>query len=257
MKACDLVDKGKPTIFIVGKPGCGKTALTSQAGEGAYVFDFDGKMRTTKTLLDRFTPLRQAVEFDTYSDEDPFKPTAFVKAEEKLREFIKKPPKAFVVDSITGLADAVTKYCMYTLHHDPFGIPSLGTKGQEAGDFTHMVNTMEKFLTMCRSVKCMFIATAHDGFVELPGKGVIHIINSITRNHGRNKIAWYAEELLFMTVRNLGGANNWHYFLTGRSEDLPCRTCSSILDSFDVTEEGLPGLLKKMQYSYDFKPVIV
>lgn len=256
MKAKDLLKGGNPTIFIVGKPGCGKTALTSQIGDGGYVFDFDGKMRTALTLQDRFTPLRQAVEFDTYVDTDPSKPDSFARAEQKLREFIKKPPKAICIDSITGLADAVQKYVMYTLHQNSFGVPSLGVKGQDAGDFTMMVNTMERFLGMCRSCKCLFMASAHDGFVEIPGKGVIHIINSITRNHGRNKIAWYCEELLFMTVKNLGGTNNWHYFLTGRSEDLPCRTCSSILENFDITTVGLPGLMQQMQYTYDFQPKV-
>jgi hypothetical protein len=134
---------------------------------------------------------------------------------------------------------------MFTEKHDSFAKPEIQNWGS-------MVNEAERFILMLRSLKCPVIMTAHEGFAETEGGASVRIINSITKNHGRNKIAWLFDECLYMHTRPLG-ANKYGYVLTGRSVDLPCRTRSGILADTDITECGLKGLLEKMGYSYDPK----
>ncbi len=245
MKAKDLLnDKTPPNLAVVGDAGCGKTALVSQLGKGAYILDFDGGMRTALTLKDPFTPLRQSVEFDTYLDKDPQNPNAWVKAKEKLRSFVNaKPPKALGIDSLTGACQAVRLYVMKTSTGNAFAQPEIQHWGM-------MINEIEQFLFTVRVVPCLTIITAHVAIDDAQKGGVIHYINSITKPHGKNKVAWTMDEVLYMTSRSLG-ANKVSYVVSGRRVDLPVRTRSNMTGDLDIVPCGLKGLLEKIGFAYD------
>lgn len=243
MKALDLLKtNAPPSLVLVGLAGCGKTALASQLGKGAYCFDFDNGMRTALNLKDDLTSFRQSLEFDIYTDTDIMKPDSFIRALTKLRTFLAKPPKAVSLDSLTGLGKAVYSYIMYTQKGDPFAKPEIQHWGS-------MVGEVERFILMLRALKCPIIMTAHEGLAEMDDGRSVRIINSITKSHGRNKIAWLFDEVLYMTARPIGG-NNYGYFVTGRSVDLPCRTRSGILGETVIDKSGLKGLLEKIGYVY-------
>jgi hypothetical protein len=243
MKAKDLQTQNKPpSIVIVGPAGCGKTALCSQLGKNAFCFDFDDGMRTCLTLQDKFTSFRQSIDFEIYRDSDPTKPDCYVKALTKLRQMLSKPPKAVLLDSLTGLASAIYHYIMLTEKHDSFAKPEIQNWGS-------MVNETERFILMLRSLKCPIIMTAHEGLAEMEGGASVRIINSITKSHGRNKVAWLFDEVWYMQARAIG-AGKFGYFVSGRSVDLPCRTRSGILSDTAIDDKGLQGLLEKLGYSY-------
>lgn len=245
MKAQDLKNFNlPPNIIIVGAAGSGKTALASQLGSGCYCFDFDNGMRTCLTLQDAFTPFRQSIEFDIFADDDLTAPKGFVKAKQKLSDLFKKPPRGVVLDSLTGLAQAVKFYVMNTTKNNPFAQPEIQHWGA-------MINEVEQFILKLRALKCPTIMTAHLGADE-DSAGVRHqIISSITKNHGRSKLSWLFDEVLYMTVRPKG-QGKYGYVVSGRSVELPTRTRSGILSDTDITETGLAGLLSRV--GFDFTP---
>lgn len=243
MKARDI--KGNefpPNIAFVGDAGSGKTALASQVGDGAYVFDFDRGMRTALTLEDQFSKFRRSVEFDSYVDLNPAFPKCYSQAKQKLREMLANPPKALVIDSLTGLSQAVRLYTMHVTKHNAFALPEIQHWGM-------MVNEVEWFVLNARACNCLTILTAHTGLAEDSNGINHHIISSITKNHGKNKIAWLMDEVLYMAARAVG-AGKFRYSVTGRSVDLPVRTRSGIVGDLNITDIGLEGLLKQMGYVY-------
>lgn len=244
MKISDLINLNTPpNIALVGEAGSGKTCLASQLGPGGYIFDFDDGLRSARNLQDKFTSLRHACEFDLYRDPDPTNPNAWVLAKKKLRELLSKPPRAICVDSITGVAQAVKLYVMFQATRDSFRTPEIQHWGM-------MTNEVDQFILLARACKCLTIFTAHVGLAELQNNVSTHIINSVTKSHGKNKISWLMDEVLYMKPRPLA-ANKFSYVVSGRSVDLPTRTRSGILEDLDVTELGLSGLLQKIGFSYD------
>ena len=245
MRARDLKTQNEPpSICIVGHAGCGKTGLSSQVGNGSYCFDFDNGMRTALTLEDAFTSYRQSTEFDIYVDSNLSNPQAFVKAKNTLRELQKNPPRAVVLDSLTGLAFACRYHVMKTAGK-PLGQPEIQHWGI-------MIREIEQFLYTIRSMKCLSIITAHDAYQE-DEKGKLHAyINSITKSHGRNGVAWLFDEVLYMKTR-AKGAGKFEYVVCTQGSDIPVRTRSSIFEPFDITTCGLTGLLAKVGYSFEPK----
>ena len=109
MKPADLLKLNKPPcILIYGPAGTGKTALVSQL-KNAYGFDFDDGMLTAATLKDKFSDIRQQMEFDIYKDENPLEPKQFPLAMKKIQEIVRKSAAkdwkfdGLVIDSLTGL----------------------------------------------------------------------------------------------------------------------------------------------------------
>ncbi len=250
MRAADLANINKPpNICIVGRAGCGKTALVSQAGEGAFLADFDGGMRTALTLQDKFTPRRQAIEFEEFYDENPYEPRGYARFKIMLQSWLKEPkqvPRAFVIDSLTGLKKSLIRYIMKGAGH--------AFKQPEIQHWGTMITELEQILFILRSLPCMTLMTAHDGFVEgtdSNGKTqIMQIINSITRNHGRNELAWLFDEVLYMKSRSLA-TGLFKATVTAKSVgDLPIRTRSGIFKDLDIVETGLDGILEQVGFSY-------
>lgn len=243
MKAKDLVS-GPPSILLFGAAGTGKTALAAQS-LNAYMMDFDNGMRTALTLKDKFTDLRQNIEFDLFVDSDPYKPTAMLNAKAKLMQIHsaigKKtwPYQALIIDSLTGLCRAAQLQVMSGSGN------SMGTP--QIQHFGMIVNEVESVLTILRSLGVMVIVTAHEMLVETDNSVLIRIM-SATRPHGMNKIPWLFDEVLHTVVRPKG-ADKIDYIVSGRpSMSLSTRTRSGINSDIVINDIGLAGLLEKMNF---------
>ncbi len=246
MKPADLLElKNYPSILIYGPAGTGKTALVSQAPK-AYLFDFDNGMRTAALMDDKYTSLRLQCEFDTYMDKDPFNPTAYMAAEKKLEEFQKlsmqdKLPYDFIIiDSLTGLAKCLQLQVMMLAKSDPFAKPFIQ-------DWGTLVNTTEKILTILRSLKCTLLVTAHEVMIDVDGSTLIRPL-SVTKDHGKNKLAWLFDEVLH-TKLVAAGMGKWDYKITGQSTlSILARTRSTMTEDILINELGLKGVLERIGY---------
>jgi hypothetical protein len=245
MKAKDLVDK-PPNILIYGPAGSGKTGLGAQAA-GGYMMDFDDGMRTALTLQDKFTPLRQSIEFDIFKDRKPKEPRAFIDAKAKLLQISAQCAAgtykydAFELDSLTGLCRACQSQVMANAGD--------ALKKPEILHWGIMVNEIENILTIIRSFNVLTIVTAHELLVETDDELLIRIM-SVTKPHGLNKIPWLFDEVWHSKVRPAGG-NKTNYIVSGRStSELSVRTRSGFNTDVIHNEIGLVGVLEKIGFKY-------
>lgn len=248
MKAQELRNRNKPpNLLLYGPPGAGKTALSSQAS-GGYMFDCDDGMRTALTLDDKFSPLRQAIEFDIYVDDNPEAPRAYTDVKNKLlsiRKLVaegKWPYNACVLDTITGLCRSIQLHVM-SCSGGAFKIPKIQHYGQ-------MVNELESILTILRSINVLTVVTAHEMAVETEAGGVLIRIMSATKPHGMNKLPWLFDEVLYCKCR-ARGQGKFDYIVSGRETSaIMARTRSGIKDDIVINDIGLKGLLERVGYNY-------
>jgi len=246
MKPKDLLKKRNfPSILIYGSAGVGKTQLVSQAKD-AYMFDFDDGLRTITTLNDKFFERRNEIEFDTYTEDDPFKPKGWLAAEKKIIELSSSSAKGtlsyktIIIDSLSGLCNSIQLHVMASTG-DPFRKPQIQHWGS-------MVNIMEKTLTILRSLKCLLLVTAHETNLEVDGNTLIRPL-SITQKHSINKLMWLFDECWNMKTRP-AGANKSKYIISTRStSSIAARTRSNLPYEVDITDIGLEGLLKMIDYN--------
>ncbi|KKL47054.1 hypothetical protein LCGC14_2339410 [marine sediment metagenome] len=247
MKAKDLIDRNKPpSICIYGPAGSGKTALVSQAS-GAYMLDFDDGMRTAVTLNDKFTPLRQQIEFDIYVDQDTTAPRAFIDAKQKLmavaqmRLVDKWPFDAIIIDSLTGL-------CRSAMMH-VLGCSGDAMRVPQIQHYQQAINAVESVLTILRSLRVPVLMTAHEMLVETDAGSFIRIM-SVTKPHGMNKLPWLFDEVLHMKIRRMG-QNKINYIVSGKGTSaIAVRTRSGITDDVVINEIGLVGLFDLVGFKY-------
>jgi len=245
MKATDLLKENKPTnILFYGRPGTSKTALVSQAA-GGWLADFDDGMLTAATMNDKFSPLRNAIEFDRFIDAKPAAPEAYMRFKSELMKIVNQVAAGnwkydcIIIDSLTGLCKAVRLYVM-SLSGGAFKIPQIQHWGQ-------MVNEVETVLTMCRALNVLVLLTAHEMAEESGDRISIH---SMTKNHGVNGIPWLFNEVLYTRVKP-AGAGKFNYIVSNMPSDkYVTRTRSSIVGDVVHNDVGLYGVLKKVGYDY-------
>jgi archaellum biogenesis ATPase FlaH len=240
MKAKDLDTLNyPPSVLLYGTAGSGKTALVSQARNG-FLFDFDNGMRTAVTLKDKFSELRQSIEFETFVDKDMKTMREYLRFKNMLLSMQNGTKyDAIVLDSLTGLCRSIRYYIM-SCAGNTFGSPQIQHYGQ-------MVNELETVLTILRSMNKLLLVTAHEDLVDVDNTTIIRIM-SVTRKHGSNKLAWLFDEVLYTKAR-MKGANNIDYIVTGKtSSSTTTRTRSGILFDVVINDIGLDGLLAEMSY---------
>ncbi len=253
MKPKDLLEQNyPPNILIHGPAGSYKTALVSQASN-AYMFDFDDGMRTAATFKDKWFDARQGIEFDIYKDKDVQKPTAFMKAKQKLLSISAAcaagtyKHDAVIVDTLTGMCKACVSYVM--------SIPSTGNKEGDAlaqpmqNHWGPMVNEIESILTILRSLNVMTILTAHTFSLEVGGIEKFFTA-SITKPHGQNKLTWMFDEV-WSTKIKAGAQGKSTPVITGKSTScVEARTRSGLNTEVMHQEIGLVALLKMIGFDY-------
>lgn len=262
MKPPDLLKMNKPPCILVYSPaGGGKTGLAAQLKD-AYIFDFDDGMRTAATLKDKFFDIRQKIDFDIYKDPNPMKPKMFPLAIKKLQEIVRKSAEGkwdkngLVVDSLTGACRAAQLYNQFTAGQDSF-------KKMEIQNWGTLINEIEKFLTLVRSVGVPTIVTAHVDMLDAPmmnayGKPILgqrkvtaQFPSSATTKHGFRKLMWLFDEVLYAERKPIGGGKE-KFTVTGNKVGsvIQTRTRSGI-DIVRHDEIGLEGLLNLMGYHYE------
>ena len=248
MKATDLKDNRAPHILIYGPAGCGKTALASQAS-GGYMLDFDDGMLTAKNLIDQFTPLRHAIEFDTFSDTNPSRPKAWLAAKRKIFEIRAACDKGVWKDDALIL-DSLTKMGMICYNQ------IVSQLGRSVGkvqlqDWGMMVGEMRNILQIVLRIPHLVIMTAHETFIEVGtetyikpkalGKKLPEELPPLFDEVWRMKAKRKAQHKVDYTV-------DWF-----PSENVDVRTRSGVLKEFSINEIGLAGVLREINYSYQEK----
>ena len=245
MKAKDIINK-PPHVLIYGPIGTQKTSLVSQASNG-YMLDFDDGMITARDLKDKFTSLRQNIEFDIFVDEDPSKPKAWLAARKKIQDIItlsqtgKWKYDAIIIDSLTGMAKVIMLHVMSCAGNS--------YKKPEIQHWGSMVQEMEVALTMLRAIKTLRLTTAHELSLEVAGADCFTPM-SITKGHSTQKLMWLFDEVWYANIRK--GARGVTSFLVGGkpSGSHRTRTRSGLIEDVNQDELGLKGILSKINYKY-------
>jgi len=243
MKAKDLLKKKHPPkILLYGPAGTGKTALFSQAVEG-FLMDFDNGMYTTLSLNDYFTEKRQNVEFETYTEQDVRKPTAWLKAKAQLIQIMEQCSKgqwkykALVIDSLTGLSECVQAQVMAQCGK-PMGKPEIREWGL-------IVAEVENAINIIKSLPIPVFMTAHELPIQKPdGSHVLKILAPGTKLPA--KIPGWFDEVWYAKTRQ-GGGGKTSYIVSGRkTSSIEARTRSGMNKDLDHTTIGLEGVLKEI-----------
>ena len=259
MKAQDILKQNyPPSILIYGAAGTGKTALVSQL-RGGYLFDFDGGMRTAAKLRDKFFEDRNAIEFDVYRDENPYKPKMCHEATAKMKNIVqacgsrKWKHDACIIDSLTGMCKASMTH-EQAAQGDPF-------KKMEIQDWGKLVGDIEKMLTLLRSLHVLVVCTAHVDFLEKPklnikGKPIIGVTeitdvfpSSATKRHGMKNLAWLFDEVWIAEKKPAGGGK-MNYRIDGEGDEIRIARSRSGLGKIVHNDIGMVGLLERMGFKY-------
>jgi len=252
MKAKDL--KGRaPNILIYGPVGTQKTALVSQAKNG-YLFDFDNGMMIALMLDDKFKELRHSIEFDTYCDENPMHPKAWIDARKKMADIVRQVQSktwkydSIIIDSLTGMAKAIQLHVL-NCTGDSFKHPKIQ-------DWGAMVTELERALTLMRACNVLRIVTAHQMPIETVKENAIfptldHITPlSITRPHSESKLSWLFDEVWYSSVK-AGARGVTNFIVDGRTNNTTrSKTRGGLLEAVVHNDIGLAGVLEKIGYKY-------
>jgi len=255
MKAKDL--EGIPSsILIYGPVGTQKTALVAQAS-GGYLFDFDGGMKIALTLNDKFKHLRHQIEFDTYVDENPIQPKAWLDARKKLESIVRAVQSktwkhdAIIADSLTGAAKAIQLYVMSNTG-DSFRKPEIQHWGA-------MIAELERFLILLRACRVLRLITAHELPIErTETRSIIPHLDhttplSITRPHSDNRLAWLFDEVWFSSAK-LAAMGKTDFVVDGGTSKINrSKSRGGLIKATVHNEIGLAGVLKLIGYSYGKK----
>lgn len=247
MNPPDLLKLNRPpTILLYGPAGTFKTALVSQASHGK-IFDFDNGMRTAAQLKDKFFALRQTVDFDVYAEPDPYNPVMFSKFKQELLMIGQKirqkswPFDAFIIDSLTGLAEVTKLHVMKNEAGSSFAKAQIQHWGS-------MVNEIEAILTTIRTFNVLTIVTAHVNIEEIDDNNMIFPM-SITKKHGQNKILWLFDECWYASIQP-AGQGKYSAFVQGMPTFSVKARSRGGIGMENHSEIGLRGLLSKIGYEY-------
>ncbi len=246
MKAEDLIKrKTRPKILMYGSAGSGKTALVSQASRG-YLMDFDNKMQTINSLKDQFTPLRQEIEFDTYTEKNIQKPDAWLKAKKKLLDIMNKTFRGeweydcLVIDSLSGLAEVVQNQIMAQCGK-PMGKPEIREWGL-------IVAEVEVAIKIIKSLPILILITAHELPIQIDDHYVMKILAPGTKLPARIP-TWFDEVWHTKTRSAAGGALK--YIVSGRkTPSIDATSTGGMTKDFDHTTVGLKGVLSEIGFAY-------
>ncbi len=251
MKVADLLKQNKPpNILIGGSAGSGKTCLVAQAA-GGYLMDFDGHMKNVLTVKDKFSPLRNQIEFDEYVDDikilkgtPSLASSKYLEAKAKLLSISqlcidkKWPFDALIIDTITGLCRSIQLHVM-ACAGNPFKKPQIQ-------DFGSFICELETILTIVRAIPALKITTAHEMVIfGSQDQQITTRLMSATKPHGANKLAWLFDQVL-MAKKRFRGGGNVEYIVTGKHEIAKGPITTDVVHN----EIGLSGVLKLIGYSY-------
>jgi hypothetical protein len=219
------------------------------------MMDWDEGMLTAANLKDKYFDLRNQIEFDVYKEKNFKNPVMWMKAKAKLMEISdlcfrgKWPYDALVIDSITGMAQAIK---LYVMHLSGKGVDGAALAMPMQNNWGLMVAEMEAAMTIICSLPCLVLVTAHETSIEV-GSGdtaeTMLRVMGITRNHS-DKLPWTFDEVWY--TRSLRAPKNEiDFIVSGKpSSSVVTRTRSGFTTDIKHNDIGLTGVLAKIGYTY-------
>lgn len=142
-------DLSKIKACIYGASGTGKT-YGLRTWPGVYVFDTDGGMLTLAGY---------DIEYDTYKDVDPLRPTAWRAIDKAVREAAKEPRyKTYAFDSLTTL----TELCLADIQASN---RTLG-KSPTLQEWGQLIDRLTEFLMLVTSIPANVVVIAHEQMIQ-------------------------------------------------------------------------------------------
>jgi hypothetical protein len=199
------------------------------------------------TIQDKFSPLRQSIEFDEFYEVNPKKPTAWLRAKKNLITIMEKAHRGdwefdcLVIDSLSGLAEVAQNQIMSQCGK-PMGKPEIREWGL-------IVAEVENAIQIIKSLPCLVLVTAH----ELPittadGSTIMKILAPGTKLPA--KIPTWFDEVWYARTRR-GQGDNMKYVVSGRKTSaIEARTRSGMNGDIEHNEIGLTGVLKQIGFDY-------
>jgi len=253
MKAKDIKTTN-PKILFYGPAGTGKTGLIAQAS-GGYMIDADNGMLTAKNLVDNFTKYRQEIEFDTFTDDNPLAPKAWIKIKEKLFDINRKVRAGtwsydcLVIDSLTMLGVQCMSQVMLQAGK-PLDAPQIQ-------HYLTATSDIKMILRMITSLPIMVLAVTHEIPVTVGGEDVCLKPRVIGQKIPDEVVAMF-DEVWYTKIKKLpkdqGYADYTVSCLPTTLRD--SRTRSGSLKELSLKTLGLRGLLKEMGYTYNHEPKV-
>lgn len=235
-----------PKILLYGPAGGGKTALALTLGADAQILDLDDGIMTGITLQDKYTEERKKVELKQFLEPEiatkalaynQFKTYIFGLQGEIAKG--KFPYKALIIDSLTSLGEACSKFVM-------------GNSGSimSAPEIQHwglIVNEMQNVMGVIKSLPIVVVLLAHDE--EKTTGSLVGELNPATgkRNPSTAKevtsiavptrkliarIPRFYDEIWYTRTRSKGGKKLEYYLQTRKTGDLIARSRLNLPDDF-------------------------
>lgn len=211
--------------LIYGRSGRGKTCtcgfcLCTEEMRPMYVFDFDFRIYS---LLSVVGPEElEHLEYDHFIDPEGEKPSAFDRAEGKLRELSKtiklgEGPRTLVVDSLTFMQKAAMARIQHNNRRPANSIP-------QQQDYLAQMALVESFVSRMRGLPCHVICIASedaetDTTTELVTRG-IDVTGKLAR-----RLPGYFNEQWYMDVKTVPGKQPIHRCMTAATTRYDAKTC--------------------------------
>lgn len=246
MKVKDIKPSKKPPhILIHGPAGTGKTGLVSQASRGK-LYDFDGGIRTAINLKDHLTKYRMEIDVDTFVDENPKQPNAWLKAKTEFYGLLGKinrgqfPFDCLVIDSLSGMARTCESQIMKACG-DPLGKPQIQHYGMMVSELTNMIH-------LITTLPLLVLVTAHEYPLSVGDE--TYIKPKVIGRKLPCNISSLFDEVWWSTVKKTGVREfEWRVSWVP-NKYIETRTRSGELKEVNHAQIGLRGLLKEIGYEY-------
>lgn len=247
MKVSDLPQKA-PKVLLYGPVGTGKTALALTLGARAQVMDMDDGLMTGRTLEDKWSAERRAVDVEQFLESQPHKKAeAFAKAKAHVINIAnqvssgKWPFDALIIDSLSALADNALQYIMSNsgqLNQQP-QIQHWGLAFSE----------IKQIVAILRSLPIVVVLVAHEQ-IKTIGTGPTAETKLEIAIQGKNlpqQIARYFDEIFHIRAKPIGGGKFSYVIQTKSDDKIEARSRMQIPNHTD-TSVGMWELIRLMGY---------
>lgn len=185
----------KVNFLLIGKMGSGKTTLSVTGPKPVYYYGLD---RGGSIGIARLVEQGWLIRDVRFEDDDPFKPTAWMRFEE---DFLKKVETgvfrnfgSVVFDSTTGLGNMAMNYVLAKAGRAG-ETPKTGEKGAgyEKSDYGQQKNYLKNLFYRALALPCTVIFTGHPATYEEEGTGKIYTGPMITGDLKTKIPQWFNE----------------------------------------------------------------